>query len=326
MKKIIVLMTLSCLLLLAVLPQRAYAAKSKFQIEFYGGYASINPYDLNLLPQRDRWIRDYYYPRHLEALLIDDIIEEWSDWRSGEYKEIKSGFPFGLRLKYYLNPTLAVSLGFRTLSRTQESAPSYQYAWSDSRNYTSHDEKWDYPQYTLSAKGTAALLGIHLKTPSRGRFSLEGHVSAGPLFARCNYVRHWHSESIHYEGLTFAPVPPEHENYNLTLEGNGTGIAADAGIRLNVALGRSFGVFLGAGYAYQSVKNISGKGWEDDNGQVTQWDGQWKIKVRTIETAWGTEVYRYPTNYWPEDETAGAEDFKLDLSGFQLQVGLYFRF
>lgn len=322
MKKLTVLIAVICLLLLATYPRGVYGAGGKFQIEFYDGYATINASGLNLLPQSDRLIRDFYFPQHLEWKRINGFIASWSGESDGEYKELKGGYPFGLRLKYDLSPTLAVSLGFRSLSRRQDSAPSYGY--TQSGGYTSYLDRRRYQQYTLSAKGTAALLGIHLKTKSSGRFSVEGHVSAGPLFARCNYVSSWYSELID----VFSSSTPllYTESGSLTQEGDGTGIAVDAGVRLNIALGSSFGVFVGAGYAYQSASNISGIGREDRNGIITDWDGQWQIKNETLSAFWGQQLIRFPTSYWPEGGTAPGEDFNLDLSGFQLQVGLYFRF
>lgn len=322
MKMIKRLLITSAVCLLLILPQSISGADGKFQIELYNGYASINPSDLNLLPQSDTLLREFYFPRHLEWLHTSNYIAAWSGETGGEYKELKHGFPLGLRLKYHLNPTLAISVGFRSLSRTEESTPSYEYIQSS--KFSSYLDKRTYEQYRLSARGTAAMLGIHLKTRARGRLSFEAHAAAGPLFARCNYVSQWNSE---FTNLFISSTPVLFtESGSLTQEGDGTGIAIDAGVRVNISLGRSFGLFLGAGYAYQSVNNISGVGREDRNGQITDWDGKWRIKTETLSASWGQQLIIFPTSYWPEDDTAPGETFKLDLSGFQLQVGIYIRF
>ncbi|MDH5744883.1 MAG: hypothetical protein OEZ52_15170, partial [Candidatus Aminicenantes bacterium] len=113
----------------------------------------------------------------------------------------------------------------------------------------------------------------------------------------------------------------------LEKKGSGTGIALDVGGRLAYPLFESLRIFLEGGYAYQVTKNISGDGREIKDDSSETWDGRWSIKREEIRTPWGELVLDIPTNYWPTNsDSEKLRDFELDLSGFQLRLGLSFRF
>jgi hypothetical protein len=186
------------------------------------------------------------------------------------------------------------------------------------------DEK-DYSLYTLAARGYAPLLGIHLEKPISKSMTVEGYAAGGVLFARCRYVAQWRSE---LSDLNTNPYTLLYEqNGSLEQQGKGTGFVVEGGLRVNISLGNHLGIFMGAGYAFQSAGNIFGKGKEVNGSNTREWDGHWAIKREHLVSFWGEQILEFPTNYW-QGETGGtrARDFTLDLSGIRMQLGLFYRF
>jgi hypothetical protein len=52
------------------------------------------------------------------------------------------------------------------------------------------------------------------------------------------------------------------------------------------------------------------------------WDGRWTMVEGYLENEWGRFPYSYPTG---QAGSGNAQDFKLDLSGAQVRIGLSFR-
>jgi hypothetical protein len=47
-----------------------------------------------------------------------------------------------------------------------------------------------------------------------------------------------------------------------------------------------------------------------------------------VTKEWGDQYYLWPSNYWPNQEERNLKirDLKLDLSGFQMSIGIYYCF
>jgi hypothetical protein len=167
------------------------------------------------------------------------------------------------------------------------------------------------------------LVGLHLVIPLSGSFLLEGFFSGGPLFAQCRYVSDWiYTWTIRDTGgVQVATI----SGSRLEQQGEGTGIALELGLRLNYRLNRWLGTFLTVGYSHQKVSKISGHGSEEIDTIRQDWQGEWGMKQETLVSPWGNLELQFPTNYWPSaDGRVG--DFQLDLSGFQLRLGIFVRF
>jgi hypothetical protein len=296
----------------------------RFQVELYGGIVFLNPSDLNLFVNNDNQEQEFFYDSYFDFLVAKDQIESWTQNQAEERKEIRRSYPIGGRIKYYLSETIALSLGFRYMSSTHTLDLDFQYfrnELSDER----YEESIRYSPYSLSAKAYIPSLGIHILKRLNDSLLLEGFICGGPMFADCRYLSDWSYEWVTegpgYRYLTYSSLGILEE------EGSGTGIAIDLGGRLNYPVFRSFEIFLEASYAYQVVKSISGSGREDRDGRITTWDGRWGIKSETGATGWGELESEFPTSYWPDNsEAERLRDFELDLSGFQLRLGLAFRF
>lgn len=296
----------------------------KFQVELYGGIMFLKPSDLNLFLSHDRRMQEFSFDSYFDHLVATEQIESWTQNQEGEWKEIRRSYPIGGRLKYYLSETIAFSVGFKYMSSKHTSELEFQY----SRNELSdeqYNESIRYSPYSLSAKAYIPTLGFHIAKKMKNVLVLEGFITGGPIFAECQYLSEWS-----YEWVTEGP-DYRYVTYNnsgtLEEEGSGTGIALELGGRFSYPIIKSFDIFLEASYAYQGVKSISGTGREERDGRTETWDGTWAIKSETVTTAWGQFGTEFPTNYWPNDsEEDKVRDFELDLSGFQLKLGLSFRF
>lgn len=299
----------------------------KFQVELYGGISALNPADLNLRPRYDQAYEEYFFlGRYTAANIRLGDMFNFSFNGDGELKKLRSGRQVGVRVKYLLNRSMAVSVGLRYLNGSQDSNAAFQYnlrgvnpdtlRFSQDRTLTR-----TYSLYTLSARGFTPTLGFHycwIRIPS---LRLESYIAGGPLFAACRFERHlvYREESMigYWRERTYA----------YTIEGSGTGFALDTGVRVHVKLYKNIGIFLEGGYSVQRAGDISGKGISkytlDDlnaegNTQVSTWESKWVLVPATFD----------PSIRYPASEFSGPqyEDFILDLSGFQARIGLSWAF
>jgi hypothetical protein len=294
----------------------------RFQVDLFGSFSTLAPSDLNLLVDHDNKIQEFFYDSYFAHLQGTGEVSSWTKSQEGNRNKIKSAFQLGFRLRYYLNDTLAVSIGLRYLSGRRASNLEFEYT----RNETAGDRQTEYlsySPYSLSATAIIPQLGVHVMKNIKA-FLVEGFFSAGPIFAECQYLAEWkYAWRIVGEDYDFDPFETEGI---LEEKGKGMGLSIDLGGRVQYPLFSGLGVFLEGGYSYQVVKKISGPG-REHRGEINDaWDGTWGVKKETVTAPWGTLESEFPTNYWPEGSAdAKIRDFALDLSGFQIRLGLSVR-
>jgi hypothetical protein len=303
---------------------RSLSKFSKFQVELYGGIIFLNPSDLNLFVGHDNRMQEFFYDSYFDYLVATGQIQSWSKNEGEERQEIRRSYPIGGRIKYYLSQSIALSIGFQYISSQQSSDLDFQY-FRHELSGERYNESITYAPYSLSAKAYIPTLGFHIRKRLKNVLVLEGFLTGGPMFARCSYFTEWRyeweTEGPNYRYITYSNTGALEE------KGSGTGISLDFGGRISYPIIKSFAIFLEASYAYQVVKSISGPGQEERDGRSVSWDGTWGIKSEIVAAAWGELETEFPTNYWPENsEENKVKDFELDLSGFQLRLGLSFRF
>ncbi len=303
---------------------RSLSKFKKFQVELYGGIIFLNPSDLNLFVGHDNRMQEFFYDSYFDYLVATGQIQSWSKNQAEERQEIRRSYPIGGRIKYYLSQSIALSIGFKYISSQQSSDLNFQYFRRELSGEW-YNESITYAPYSLSAKAYIPTLGFHIQKRLINELVLEGFLTGGPMFAQCRYFSEWRyeweTEGPDYRYITYSNTGALEEN------GSGTGIALDLGGRISYPIIKSFAIFLEASYAYQVVKSVSGAGREERDGRSATWDGRWGIKSETVAAAWGALETEFPTNYWPNSsEEDKVRDFKLDLSGFQLRLGLSFRF
>jgi hypothetical protein len=119
-------------------------------------------------------------------------------------------------------------------------------------------------------------------------------------------------------------------NYVYDMKGKGVGAALEAMARLALPLSPRFGLGIEAGYALRVGARFSGPGsyeynYRDANAARDPvrylWeDGEWRTRRAQVQRLWGEMAYTLSGN-----DLAGfadSEKFRLDLSGWQLAIGL----
>ena len=324
-----------CILGIILLAARAVWASQedgkKFRVELFGGLSTLNPKDLNGRPEYDRLYEDFY--TQLRYSYYHDMYGDFVTYSGrvdGEFNEIKRALPFGLRLKYALTPALSVSLGFKYLSDKQDSRVTYEY---DVR-LTNPDAVQFYDEFTLlqenspysiSAKAFIPMVGIHYRLGKFRFLNLEAYLAAGPMFARCEFMRRRYASSLDsYEYQTEL-------DSSLEMTGKGTGLALEAGFQASLKLVKRVYLLVEGGYACQMTWSITGPGSSETTTRDSNmagytdsasWDGPWTMVEGYLANEWGRFSYSYPTS---QPRTGNAQDFRLDLSGAQVRLGLSFR-
>ena len=294
--------------------------EKKFQVELFGGYTTLNPEDLNSRPNTHEqgiqfWNDDYY-----AFSVKNGYIKSFSTEQSGGFKTIDNAVPFGFRLKYSLSKSLSLSFGIKYLSRSAASYAKYEYSIIE-RNGLESTYMADWKPLKISAKGFTPLLGVHFEKVLSKAVGLEIYITGGPLFSRIRLGIDREAEST-YDGTVL-----EHDIWEVDERGKGIGYAIDGGIRLNIEIGKNIALFVEGGYAYQVVNRLSGPGYENRNGVVNEWEGDWGMKEYYFDRYWGTIDLSVASNYWEDgDDYLWVKGFSLDLSGFQARVGISYRF
>lgn len=296
----------------------------RWSLEVFDGFAGLNPADFNLLADSDEGLRAFLYDDLLQDLTARGEILSWNSQSDNDFPRIRWALPFGARLRFRVLGGLSLSVGFRRISLDRSADPSFVTTRELDTNY-SQQEAVTYGEYTLAVAGSIPQIGIHLRVVRRGDFGLEIYTLGGPLYADCRFTRdriyNWNETR---QGNTYTVFE---SRSRLDEEGEGVGLAVEAGLRLNLRLyGRLSGFFEG-GWAYQVVESLSGPGQETRSGETVSWEGEWEVREEVLQMPWGEYRYRFPSNLQPRPFTTVSSDpFSLDLSGLQLRLGLAFRF
>lgn len=310
----------------------ARAGGNKFQLELFGGFSMLNPRDLNQQADYDTIYEEFYNEWkyiYYDSLLGDNFT--YSSQVEGGLKRIKNAFPWGLRLRYSLNQSLSVSIGFKYLSKRQDSRIEYQYEVrslnpDDVFYYNEFSALSESSPYSLSVKGYAPMVGIHYKIKAQGFLAFEAYFTAGPFFAECSYARQQRYYELNSYGYWYE------QNVSYEIKGKGLGVAVDTGIRMILDFVKNINLFIECGYIFQKANNISGPGSKETvynevnssgHTESSNWEGTWVVTGREFIRPWGGLYYTFPTN---EYGTADDKAFALDLSGFQVRIGISFKF
>jgi hypothetical protein len=300
-------------------------ADGKWQLEVFGGFASLNPADLNMRADYDEMARMFYYDDYLQYQKGQGLIASFTKANEGGRAEfLRHAIPLGMRLRYRLAGWLDLSIGFTRFAgdRTSRFKNSYQVTGNNGLPSSYSEE---FSDYTLSSRGQIPSFGAHLGTRLSRNLRLEGYLAGGPLFAECLYSFSYRTQEPFPASEASRESP---EDGILEERGTGTGLSIELGTRLDLRLRDRLGIFLEGGYAYQKVGSISGPGMRSIASHRDTWEGEWGIKQDVKVEPWGTGRFLWPSNGWTifSGSWWRSRDFKLDLSGFQVRIGLSYRF
>ncbi len=286
----------------------------RFQIDLFGGWASIIPADLNLRAAYDEQylvnLRDYYSLYYPDLQQGDPL---------GEFKTIRSSLPFGFRMRYRLSRLISFSLGLEYFSKNQVSEMVAEFHASGERPYDLH---YVFTDYSISASAWIPTLGVHLSFARSQSTNFEYFLLGGPLFAECRYLIKTDQEYSRY-GNVYRKYETD---YNAS--GNSIGLSLETGLRINVKIMGGLKAFGEGGYAYQKASNLNGPGnfvhyyYRDANTKEVSdnlyWEGYWGVK----------ETEEFPplaSNEWEKSDER-VREFTLDLSGIFIRFGISFSF
>jgi len=293
----------------------------RFRLELAAGATMLDPASLNLLVDSDRRFQELSYEAYYDYLRRNNLLLAWSKSASGQRQEVKNAILPGIRLKYYLCDFLAVSAGFQYLKSGGPQDLTFIYTRHELSN-EQYVETLRTTPYRLGVEAKSASIGLHYVRNIGRSLTAEGFLAAGLMWASCRYQSSWtYSWVIRGSNYTWAPFD---SSGLLEMEGSGKGFFWEAGARVEIPVGGAFRAFLEGGYARQSVDSLSGGGREVQGQSSESWEGQWQIQKETVTAPWGTLDLRTPSNR--RREGVETEDFRLDLSGFRLRLGLSLSF
>jgi hypothetical protein len=301
------------------------AGRFGWRLELSGGLAAIDPADLNLRGTFDRMYSQHYGYDYMTYRVSQGEIASFTRTdEGGGFRPLGRSVPFQFRVRRSLARWLDVSLGLSYITGSRSSSFADLYEVTEIGGGTSsYVDSFD--EYTVAVKGVLPTAGVHVGGKITPSLRLELGLSGGPLFAECRYF-------IRYESTMPWPGDggPEDASQNGTLEekGKGTAAAFHVGLKADCLLTRRSGIFIEGGFALQSVRGIYGPGTRSDTGLRDTWEGEWAMKQMVMVEPWGTGRFLWPSNGWElfGGEWWRARDFRLDLSGFQLRAGVFFRF
>jgi hypothetical protein len=293
----------------------------RFRLELLGGYALLDPGDLNLLSESDDRFQEFSYEAYYDYLRQNNLLRSWSKEGAGQRPTVNSALLPGLRLKYFLFDFLAVSAGFQYL----RGGGSHDLTFIYTRNELSEEryvETLTAAPYQLTVEAVLASIGLHFSKKIGRSMTAEGFLAAGPLWAVCRYKSSWtYAWVIRGPNYTWTPFD---STGLLEMDGSGRGFFWEMGARLELPLAGRIKSFLEAGYARQVVDSVSGGGRELQGQSSESWEGKWQIQKETVTAPWGLLDLRTPSNR--QREGVETENFRLDLSGFRLRLGLSLAF
>ena len=304
--------------------RRVKMVGKRWRLELSGGYGFIDPADLNLRVTHDEMFDQFYRDDYTRYLFNNGYIQSYStSTEGGKINMLKHGLPFEFRLRYALNSWLDLSLGISYLSgsRSSNNKTTINSIELDGSPTVYSDE---YKDYTLKTSGFIPSIGFHLGKNLNRFLRLETFVFAGPLFGSCSYSMVYNSQ---FSGPMYSGGL-ENPDGLLEEKGKGVGVSLRTGIRMDYKLSETTGWFAEGSYAYQNVESLSGPGLGSSAARRDQWEGEWGIKQDIKQTVWGTARFLWPSNGWDifDGTWWKTRNFELNLSGFQLRFGLFFRF
>jgi hypothetical protein len=299
--------------------------RGRWRVEVFGGFGTANAADLNLRASFEEMSLLFYGDDYFQYQLSRGEIASFTRANAGgKAKLLKHAIPVGFRVHYGLAGWLNISLGLTRFAGARES--SFKDTYDILEKDGTRSSYWtEFKNFKLAADGYVPSVGLHLRRNLVPALDFEAFVMGGPLIADCLY-------SLAYDSQW--PIPSDqgdipNKDYGILEEkGSGVGLALQAGAKIDFKINKRYGLFIEGCYAHQSVSDISGPGVRSINTHRDSWEGDWGLKQDIKSEPWGTARFLWPSNGWTifGGTWWRARDFKLDLSGFQARIGLFYRF
>ena len=310
----------------------AAAPRRGWFVEGAVGLARLTPADLNARPESQQRRIDFLYRQGYEALQRvagGAFSYQLTEPEGSGLHGLGNGFPLRLRVGRAIGPRLVLFAGLEFLGRQRTSFLAQAYTVSDLRPDQVTPPGTDvvdvgFPEIFLEARAWLPQLGASVDLYRKGNWTAALRLAAGPMLAAVRLC-----ESQYYKRTEADGYWTEWRQV-VDMKGRGTGMAFDAAARLALALSPRLGLFVEGGYALRRGSRFSGPGtfsyqYRDANAtqnpQRLQWDdGEWRVRGYQLQRDWGELSYFLSGNDPAGD--ADSRRFRLDLSGWQLALGL----
>jgi hypothetical protein len=243
---------------------------------------------------------------------------------------IHSGFPVTLRIGRAVAPRVAVFAGLQFLDRGRTSTLQQAYEVSDRRpdqvSPGDYELSIAYPGFFMKARAWLPQLGVRFDLLQRRSWTGGVRLAAGPMFAALRLIEERRYKRTDADGYW------SESRYRFDMKGSGTGAAAEAAVFLALAVSPRLQLALEGGYALRTGTRFSGPGTYEsqrrdanaaEDPTRSQWEkGDWRTQAAEAHQPWGDLYTTLPGNYFAGAPNAGK--FRLDLSGWQLALGLKF--
>ncbi len=320
------------LLLVAWTALPVRSARKGWLVECSSGFALLYPHDLNARLEAQQSRTGFLYRDSYEAQqrssggLFTYVLEEPEG--SG-LQGLRNGLPVILRIGRAVGPRIAVFAGLQFLDRQRKSWLQQTYRVSDRRPDQvtppgSYVVDTGFPEYCLAARAWMPQLGMTVDLLQKRPWTAGVRLAAGPMFASLRIV-----ESQYYRKTDAGGYFTEWQQV-YDMKGKGIGIAVEAAARLALEIMPRLSLYVEGGYALRSGSRFSGPGstayqYRDANAAENplrlQWEeGEWRTRRMELHRDWGDLEYTLSGN--DLDSNGNAGKFRLDLSGWQLTVGL----
>ena len=334
MKRMLVVFFLS-LVLPGAMPARNREKRPGFFIEASAAFALLNPRDLNAAAAAQEnltvfnYNENYEWARRNSGGSFSYALEEANGSR---LQQIRNGLPIYLRCGYAFNSGIAVFLGLQYLDSRRSSSMQQTYRVNDLRpdqvtpgNYMTEIV---YPDFFLAARAWIPQAGLQFDIFNKRSWSGGIRLAAGPMFARLRTIEERRYKKTDADGYWIE------RRYITDMKGQGTGFAWEAVVRLARPVSSRLSLIMEGGYAGRVGSSFSGPGYYESQERDAnalkdlirnQWEkGEWRTLREEIHQLWGDLEYTRSGNYFTNYANAG--EFRLDLSGWQLAIGLTLAF
>lgn len=291
--------------------------KKRYQLEFFGGYASMKPDDLNMRIDHETAMNQFYNDQFYDYHVGQGDLLSWNKTTTGELTKVKNTTPYGARLKVRLTQSIYMLFVTKFFSASQISDVSHQYNLETSAGTGTVDVQ--YTDYTLKVKGSALMFGVHFEKWIGKNLELSAFLSGGPMWTIMEYGHKYRETDV--TGTVVS-------QYDLKVEGSGYGPSIEAGGQIGFRLNKGWSLFVEAVYANMRAKPIAGAGSLNITAPIFSqetWSENWDIFLSNTERYWGTLISQRPSNAMEAGDIR-VRRFIANLSGFQVRAGISFRF
>lgn len=343
LKKPLWTLPLLLLVILAFFPWTAEAQEegyafrlSNFSLELLGGYAGLNPKDLNAGAAYEEAYLQYYYVtrfKYYHSLYGDSYRVTSSRADDAQFKTLTDSPLYGLRLRYNLSPSLGLSIGVQYMNRSQNSNVAMSVDVLDSTGSNTNtisalNYQYQNSGFLLAVSAWAPQLAAHFGWDIGRLLRLEVLLAGGPLYVQCRTLSERRTTTTDQTGNRMDSL------YALEMTGKATGASVEMGGRACLRLSGFLNVFAEGSFTFREVDEVTGAGSSrttvsDSNGAqdlvTASWNGQWSLLLNDSTASWGRFRAYQPQNRVTTAKGTPFQKFAVNLSGFQLKAGLAFR-